>query len=264
MYLNKKVFLLVILFFICILPAVRAEVDTLLPDEKNIETDTSNYSDTDIERVPNNSNAYIVKRQQKHLDEKLELQDSYFNHNGNITLSHLIGKVSLIVIVLLVLLFLTKLFLSRFSYQFDKPGSLLDNLTMKLNETFSASKVNGLKLKQTLILTPGQNLYVVEVDDHRLLLGGTHQGGVQFLADLSQSKAQEILDIKRIEGINGHLQDTELQSHSVDNPFVLGAEHPVNEISHESTNHIQPNFTAIKHPLKRRTNFRQTLLSNAK
>src|SRR3989338_7242671 len=49
----------------------------------------------------------------------------------------------------------------------------------------------NLKLIQSLVLCPGQNLYVVEVFNKKILLGGTVQGGIHFLTDLTPSQEKE-------------------------------------------------------------------------
>jgi len=46
----------------------------------------------------------------------------------------------------------------------------------------------NLKLIQSLVLCPGQNLYVVEAYNRKILLGGTVQGGIHFLTDLTPSQ----------------------------------------------------------------------------
>lgn len=285
---------LLLLLFVFSNSVVRAEIDTLLLDEKNIavnhEFDNQNHGSSDKEdfdyerfRSADDSGSPTTNKKIKFRRNPLVFSDSTFSNQEGLTLKSLIMKVSLIVLVLLGILFFLKLFLSR--YKFDKPGNILDNLTQKFHDTFSPS--SGLKLKQTLMLTPGQNLYVVEIDEKKLLIGGTHQGGVQFLADLTQGRVSENLEFKKVEeyqnqvkqfiGVNSKepMKHVGIPIKSIENPFVALNQNLMNtnnEINNNALNQqvvseekeTPAMLTQMKQPLKRRTNFRQTLLSNVK
>lgn len=92
-------------------------------------------------------------------------------------------KGSSFLLILFGVLALVKLFISR--NRFDQVGGFLDDIAQKFTSG-NSSNSTGLRLKQTLALIPGQNLYLVEIKGKTLLLGGTNNGGVQFLADLTQ------------------------------------------------------------------------------
>lgn len=159
-------------FLVCSTDLFLAKAAYSEEPESNITEPASNesldYSDNDY--------AYQKPvRINKIKKSPLLMNDSAFSSGESLTLKDLIFRVALIVVALLCMLFGIKIFLNRnkFGQQFS---------------FFSAfSPREELKLLQTMILTPGQNIYLVEVDGKKLLLGGTHEGGVQFLTDLTQS-----------------------------------------------------------------------------
>lgn len=215
-----------------------------------------------------------------------ELNDAVFTANKNATLRDLTVRVSLIVGVLLVILVLAKIFLSR--GRFGKVGSILDEFAGKITGNYGSFANNqGLKLKQTLILTPGQNLYLVEIDGKRLLLGATHNGGVQFLADLTQNESMQLASNKAQNG-NHKTQSTISKAEndlrnglkhmeifpqaSIENPFFMlkvDSQNITQEVKEESLKNNLPvnghqkssngDSQEVKQSLKRRANFRQLL-----
>lgn len=218
--------------------------------------------------------------------DPLLLDDSVFASGNGVTLKGLITKVSLIVVALLIGLGLVKFFLAR--NKFDKPGSLLDEFTQKITGGFSSfSNVQGLKLKQTLILAPGQNVYLVEVEGKKLLLGATHNGGVQFLADLSPSnvgiglkpaptsnasEASLVQIPKSHNDVNNQFKHVDiLARQEIENPFLSIESVKTKETFETNGNNVSgmkqeiQKENKINHSLKRRTNFRQSLnLANVK
>lgn len=220
------------------------------PDENITDYDSSNFG----------GSSRIKKK------EILE-SDSIFPVNKDITLNTLIMKVSLILFFLLIILFFIKLFLSR--NRFDKPGSFLDELTQKITGGFSSFKnTNGLKLKQTLILTPGQNLYLVEIENKKLLLGGTHQGGVQFLVDLTENSSSNKLDFKEIEAFQNYFSSGGQISENTPNGMLKDSnkKEEIKQVEQHSSNVSElpfnlTNSTQVKQAIKRRTSFRQSLLN---
>ena len=157
--------------------------------------------------------------------------------------------------------------------QFGKPGSLLDELAQKFTGGFSGSS-QGLKLKQTLILTLGQNLYLIEIDDKRLLVGGTQHGGVQFLTDLTNDALKnEKLNFKQIEdykipakaiteaafanGLNKMSANP-----TIDNPFMEEQNALENKnLPDEIKQKVIINGLHNRQTFKRRTNFRKSLFN---
>lgn len=206
-----------------------------------------------------------IKKRSIHKN-KLSINDSAFTNGNPVTLKDLIVKVSMVVFFLLGVLLFVKIFSSR--NRFSEPGNLLDILTQKITGTFSSfANSSGLKLIQTLILTPGQNLYVVEVEGKKLLIGGTQHGGVQFLADLTTNKLnllsngnlnfQQIEDLQTQQNQNStrHLQFGILNESKVNNEATAFAP-AVSENQNNNTSQPFPN-----HGFKRRVNFKQSLLS---
>lgn len=198
--------------------------------------------------------------------------DSNVIQNDGLTLKTLFVKVSLIVFVLFVILAVVRIFLAR--NRFSRVGSIFDEFTQKIAGNLSyLSQGGGLKLKQTLTLAPGQNIYLVEVDEKKLLLGATHHGGVHFLTDLTQISSRNYNLSKHV----GILSAKQLDEHdNKDIPFVastitdsingstsnsdLGTNTTIGiNVKEPSTNlHGQP----LSQPLKRRTNFKQSLLKD--
>ncbi len=241
----KLLGLIVILFFAFSLLSfnVRAEEElVLLPDDE--QTVSNDFSENDTLK------STIVKRKSRTKREPFLRDSTFIPNNSSITFNALAGRVSLIVFALIGFLILIKLVMSR--DQFGKPGSLLDELTQKITGSFSNSSL-GLKLKQTLILTPGQNLYLVEIDGKRLLVGGTQQGGVQFLCDLTQNT----------------LKNEKLEFKQIEEPVVIANETPFmaqdvlsnKDLPDEIKQKIVVNGFHNKQTFKRRTNFRKSLFS---
>lgn len=226
---------------------VKAQTDTLLPDEKNLDV----------------NNAFTV-------DSNNETADDEYNHESsnkdsfspsslssgeeNATFGGLVKKVSLIVLMLLGLLLIVKVFMG--ANRFGKPGSFLDELVQKVNGNFSSfSPLGGMKLKQTLILTPGQNIYLVEVDGKKLLLGGTQQGGVQFLADLNQTTEIFVNTKAQIHEHGGDL----FSNSQTESPFLMSSVLNENSAHAEPAGGAAPKNTSSNQATKRRSNFVQSL-----
>ena len=245
---------------------VRAEEElVLLPDDE--QTVSSDFSEDDTE------NRMIVKRKSK-IKREPSLHDSVFTPgNDSSTFNALLMRVSLIIFALVGFLVFIKLFMSR--DQFGKPGSLLDELAQKFTGSFSGSS-QGLKLKQTLILTPGQNLYLIEIDGKRLLVGGTQQGGVQFLTDLTQNMLRnEKLDFKQIEeyklpskaltetafanGFSKVSVNTATENPFMGEPDTLENKNLPDEIKQKAAVASLHN----RQTFKRRTNFRKSLFNES-
>ena len=180
----KFLFLIILLFFTFsfLSFSVRAEEEiVLLPD--NEQAVNNDFSEGDIPEK------YIIVKRKSGIEKE--------SSNENTTFNELVIKVSLIIFAVLVFLALIKILLSK--NQSTSSNDLIGELAQKFTRSFSGS-LQDLKLKQILTLTPGQNLYVIEIDGKRLLVGGTQQGGVQFLADLTQEELKnEKLDFKQIE-----------------------------------------------------------------
>ena len=260
----KFLSLIVILFcaFAFLSFNVRAEDElVLLTDDE--QTVSNNFSEDDGFKTSN-----IVKRKARSKRMPALHDRVFIPSNDNGTFNGLVMRVSLIIFALLGFLVLVKLFMSR--DQFAKPGSLLDELAQKFTGGFSNTQ--GLKLKQTLILTPGQNLYLIEIDGKRLLVGGTQQGGVQFLTDLTNSTFKnEKLDFKQIEegpkaltGIafsNGSNNGNNKAMNTViENPFTE-EQNVSKDLPDEIKQKIVLNGINGRQTFKRRTNFRKSLFN---
>lgn len=234
----------------------------------------------------------VKKTHRKLKNDPLVLQDSVFRNGGNVSINDLVLKVSMVSILLLTILGLVKIFVSR--NRFSQVGSVLDEFAQKFSGSLSSFSGEGLKLKQTLVLTPGQNLYLVEVEGKKLLLGATHHGGVHFLADmtsknikLNNNTANQIAgtenlsnmpmtgnsspnqDMKTLNG-NGHFKHVDMFSKTLtENPFSNVShsfqEEPKPELVHEQRSEEQPEVTLSKAnskpTLKKRTNYRQYLFN---
>lgn len=243
----KFLSLIIILFFAFLFLSfsVRAEEELiLLPDGE--QTVNNDFSEDD------NLKSTIVRRKSRTGHEPFLRDSTFMPSNNNATFNALAGKVSLIVFILVGFLILIKLAMSR--NQFGKPGSLLDELTQKIAGSFSnSSSLHGLKLKQTLILTPGQNLYLIEVDGKKLLVGGTQQGGVQFLCDLTQNILKnEKPDFKQVE---------ESTMHTNEIPFMTQDILSNKDLPDEVKQKIVVNDLHNRQTFKRRTNFRKSLFT---
>ena len=269
--------ILLISFLACI------SINTSFAKDDYLSVSEENYNDSNYENAFNyedsQGNNYIERKPQ---------EDRAFSTKKNITLGGLILRVSGIVLLLLGALFFVKVYLTRNNLL--PQGNFLEELTQKLTNNFSTFTPSMVKLKQSLILTPGQNIYLVEVEGKKLLLGGTHQGGVQFLADLSdKSIAGGNIDFKQIEeyqnnfgqnhsnvtyeikpDVNKQFKHIDLFSGPLpENPYLTALTQnqpePVNVFKPVSVEQSvqKQELKPLKLPFRRRSNFRKTLLSEA-
>ena len=242
-----------------------------LSEEDYSNSDYNAVFDYESSKTNDNSQNGIKKRHHYRRENPLELKNSVFSNNKGVALKDLIVKVSLILLFLIGILAAVKIFLSR--NRFDQVGSMFDEFAQKFTGGFSGSlNPQGLKLKQTLMLTPGQSIYLVEVEGKKLLLGGTHQGGVQFLADLTQKSLQKELVFSQT------VEDSKDSNNQLTSPFFASTMFSQSEL--EESNNEKKELVKSEHnesfktngngalhqkqPLKRRTNFRQSLLNEAK
>lgn len=285
--LRKVITIFIVIFSFCVFFKIFAGAAELV-ERSNPDLGYDEIIDYETSTVNDESNS----------DKNLpELNDTVFTANKNATLGDLTIRVSLIVSILLVTLVLAKVFLSR--DRFGKVGSILDEFAGKITGNYGSFANNqGLKLKQTLILTPGQNLYLVEIDGKRLLLGATHNGGVQFLADLTHDARVGLKDIQpdvslQLAGNKAQNGNYKTQStiskvendsrnglkhmeifpqSSIENPFFalkVDSQNISQEVKEESLKNNLPmnghekcsngDSHEVKHSLKRRANFRQLL-----
>lgn len=196
--LRKNGFLLIIVLFLLTLFQYKvsaADIDTsdYSAFEESSSSETESYSPPAIK-----SKRHFQKR------DPLELSDSTFNSSENNTFQALLFRVTTIVLILLMIFGVIKILANRRGV--IQGNGFLEGLKDKFSGNLSAftSQLGGLTLKQSLILAPGQNVYLVEVDGKKLLLGATQYGGVQFLADLtakneSVGNKSSILSGKQIE-----------------------------------------------------------------
>lgn len=247
--------LALIITFVFLTILAKAEEEYLLVTEKlpkkNIEL-TNQVSDENYEIIEEEDVDY--ESQRRNTKNPLYISDKVFTQEKSLTTNDLIKKVSLIVFVLLGVLFLIKIFLSKRS--FSEPGSLFDRFTNKISNAFL--NTSTVKLVQTLVLIPGQNLYVIEVEGKKLLIGGT-QNGVQFLADLTSkfnlSSSSGNLSFKQIDDLQGS------QGSMQQVPFTMTSGIKVNEpIKIESEENNAPQIYS-KSVFKRRINYKQSLLN---
>ena len=176
--LRKYVFLLISILLLFALFEYKAiAADSVSNDYSVFEE--SDSSDTENYNPPVKRKRNLQKR------NPLELNDSTFNSSESSTFQALLFRVSMIVLILLAIFGVVKMFAKRRGV--IQGGGFLEGIAEKFGGNLSAfaSQLGGLTLKQSLILAPGQNVYLVEVDGKRLLLGATQYGGVQFLADLT-------------------------------------------------------------------------------
>lgn len=223
----------------------------LVPEENNlVESEYSANNDLDTEYA-----FHEKSKKKKRIGKKQFLaSDSLNSLEKTVTLKDLVFKTAYIVLILLGILLILKMYLSKF--KFGEAGSVFDNFAQKLSNAISNPQ--GLKLKQALILTPGQNLYIVEVEGRKFLLGGTHQGGVQFLADLTDKQSTHSLSFREIEDFQTH-HITKV-AHGEETPFL---ESNNGEVLEADTKQAKENNSLnIRQSFKRKPNFRKTLLSN--
>lgn len=245
-------FVVLIISFGFINSFVNAEEDYLLLPEESLEVvNNSEAFDSESYRSSDDyeESRTTPKRKSSKKTNPLLISDSAFTSGRPVTFQELMTRVALIVLFLFGILIFVKMVMSK--NRFDRPGNLFDNLAQKFNSTFSGfSNHQELKLVQTLMLTPGQNIYMVEVEGKKLLIGGTQQGGIQFLADLTKSDANGngIIDFRQIEDLQIQTQNQNPEKHMPFNSVNEPAE-PVKDLS--------------KQAFKRRVNFRQSLLSKS-
>jgi len=243
----------------------------LVPEESNLAEDGySANNDLDAEYA-----VHGKSKKKKMINKKQFLaSDSLNSLEKTVTLKDLVFKTAYIVLILLGILLILKMYLSR--YKFGEAGSVFDNFAQKLSNAISNPQ--GLKLKQALILTPGQNLYIVEVEGRKFLLGGTHQGGVQFLADLTDKQNTHSLSFREIEDFQKKiiLNEPKTQTHHIkkvaheeiknldlmetlETPFLESNNRELLEV--DTNQAKEHNSLNIRQSFKRKPNFRKTLLS---
>lgn len=271
---------IILLFFISAFSfSVNAEEElVLLPDEEQTVSDYSDEERVDVFAPKVKKRSNIVRRTIKTKKDPALQDNAFVSGNNNPTFNGFVTTILLVIFALFSFLVLTKFFLSR--EQFNKPGSLLDELAQKFTGGLSSS--NGLKLIQTLILTPGQSLYLIEIDGRRILVGGTQQGGVQFVSDLSHGSLNtDKLDFKQIEdykisannskdiacinGVSSGARENKLlkQVEANANPFNSQETSLDEHLPDEIKQNVINNNSISRQTFKRRTNFRKSLLSES-
>ncbi len=252
--------------------------------QSDYDSELENYYDTEqASDYENTESIQELKRKKSNPNKNpLILKDSAFVADKNATFNGLVKQVVFIILFALISLALVKFLLSK--NKFNQPGSLLDDLAQKVTGAFSGiSNIQTLKLKQTLMLTPGQNIYLVEIESKKLLLGGTQQGGVQFLADLTEKAdslikptmenhhytknlIQNDLNVMSNGDFGKSIKHVELTKNINDNPFANKLQEqdlnfdelsnqPPQQVSVEDINRPQ----VQKQPPLKRTNFRRSL-----
>lgn len=244
--------LMVIFVFFNIL--VKAEDDYLVLPEKTQDSyvmeNEENYSDSDNDYK---SSGYKIKKRSISKENKLLIPDAAFTNKKPLTLMDLVTKIATILCFLFGILFLIKTSLLR--NNFDSGKSFFQSLAQTV-----LPNTQGLKLLQTLILTPGQNLYVIEAEGKKLLIGGTHQGGVQFLTDLTcASKNNSEISAKHLP-LPHELFDEARRSSVLDISGQISSS-PQNQQIIVQEKEMLPITSQDKQPFKRRVNFRQSLLT---
>lgn len=273
-----------VIFFILLNCFVRAEVDTLLPDEKNVDltsnavaVETNDTSGDSLYTFEQGEKEYPPDEGESTVEENnnpLILSNSAFSSSEGITLKDLALRVFYIVLALIAFLVFVKLYLRANNLHLKGSNKFLDFIASKIQCNLTGiSSASSMKLRQTLMLIPGQNLYLIEVDGKNLLIGGTHEGGVQFLANVTdQPLAQNGVTLPVIAepnsnfNLNEILKDEELLNKQkyndlfsnsyTESPF-LSSKEPQSNLQGK----VKSDFN--KKPFKRRTNFRQSLLSHS-
>ena len=241
---------------------VKAEEEYLTLPEKTFEVTSNkdiNYPDRSSENDVFDYNAYKTNDHyvtHKNKTNKYKIQsDPLFNTQNEVTFNDLLMRASFIVLFLLGVFILAKFLFFRNS--FDKPGNFLNYLTQKFNNSFSSS--SNLKLIQSLMLVPGQCIYVIEVDSKKLLIGGTQQGGIQFLADLSKPTS----DLSSGNELNfRQLEESQIQTKTKHVSEELSVPFSISKLCENGNEENKEKDFQNKHTFKRRINFRQTLLDN--
>ena len=217
------------------------------------------------------------------------------NEKSKLTLIDLIYRILLMLVVLVSVYLISKAMVEKTiakgdSFFNEKPGFFNG-----FPEQFSGCFTNmaNLKLKQMINLNKGQNLYLVELDGKKILLGGTHQGGIQYVADLTEeasenhmalsnsnqtpffldavSRRQEYIS-KPVVNQSVELPKVEELTAPQEHPFKNVAEHMSvieqardSEKSHEiaSNNDLEKQRSKRRlRPFKRKVSFRQSLISS--
>lgn len=254
-----------VIFFVLLNCFVKAEVDTLLPGEKNVDltsnavaVETNDTSGDSLYSFEQAEKEYPADEDESTVEENnnpLILSNSAFSSSEGITLKDLALRVFYIVFALIAFLIFVKLYLRANNLHLKGSNKFLDFIASKIQCNLTGiSSASSMKLRQTLMLIPGQNLYLIEVDGKNLLIGGTHEGGVQFLANVTdQPLLQNGITLPVFAESNGELLSKQkyndlLSDSYTENPFLSSKE---------------PQSNSNKKPFKRRTNFRQSLLSHS-
>lgn len=263
--LRKCLFLLLVIVFVSSQSKVSA---VELIDKEHLTRDInsafeySNYS---------NSKDYksnIKKKRYKQNRNPLELRDNTFNSSDNVTLKMLMLKVSLILLLLFIVFAFVKIYARRRGIV--QGSGFLEGVVQKLGGNLASfTQLEGVTLKQSLVLAPGQNIYLVEVDGKRLLLGATQYGGVHFLADLTPSllsgKQIEELQSQKKNNVLNHFTNNQIQKENMSPVSNLQSELPFFEtkIDEQKIDNKETNGYSGKNSFKKKVNFRESLLQNS-
>lgn len=263
------------IFSVLLLTFAKAEQDELVfvpEDSKSVQEDISeddNQEETFVYRKPKARNS-IVKRKIRQYEDVGISDGAFALGQRGLTFSGLVFRVISIIAFLISAIILMKFFLGR--DRFNKPGSFIEEIAQKFTGGFSNQ--NSMKLKQTLMLTPGQNVYLVEIEGKKLLLGGTQQGGVQFLSDLTGQKTEKIdlrmleprltQEINSLSEVNKPLKQQEVSVNgNIESPFMTSNESNENGLPDEVRQNIVSNGTHLKQTFRKRSSFRQSILSDS-
>ena len=264
--LRKYVFLLIsVLLLFALFEYKVIAADSVSNDYSAFEE--SDSSDTESYNPPVKKKKHLQKR------NPLELSDNTFNSSENSTFQALLFRVSMIVLILLAIFGIVKIFAKRRGV--IQVSGFLEGIAEKFGGNLSAfaSQLGGLTLKQSLILAPGQNIYLVEVDGKRLLLGATQYGGVQFLADLtakneSVGNKSSLLSGKQIEEFQSQKKHNLLKENMQQSPFF---EPNLQALKEESAQMDIPEQKVTREfsvhsgrgSFKKKVNFKESLLQNS-
>lgn len=306
----KKIILVVLFFgcfFISFSFARALESDIFNKDYVDyIDADLED-ADTNYDEIYSDINTKKGKESsQKNLkeEEEIEVYDLEDAKSKRISVKEATYKFFLLVLIFFGLFLIVKALLERAKANKDllfneKPG-FFEGITGKFKG--SISSVEGLKLRQMIVLKPGQNLYLVELDGRKMLLGGTHMGGIQLVSDLSALEEVEVKNEKQnnfnfssspitknirkndgyddffntngfdpseifIQNDNSGIASAESNiSKKNETPFLtpnLKASEKESYNSNEISEDDNPKVRKIsKRPFKRRVNFRQSLISS--
>ena len=269
--LNKLKAFFVFIFFILVILAwqnltFKAEDELVLSQDESVDSQ-SDFTEDEVNDYENSAqpSKKIVVRNSKYRSDPLEVNDKYFTSEKNVTFKDLVFRVMMIILFSVGVLLLVKFYFSN-KGNLLQASNLIEEFAQKFNNNFSSfSNFQGLKLKQTLMLTPGQNIYLVEVDGKKLLIGGTHQGGIQFLADLTakQEMSSSLLEANTMalnENNNGNRQH---EVYFINNQDNLSANASAETPFLENVKNTDLNPNKLRHPsFRKRSNFRQSILRN--